>query len=476
MKIKRVYIASAIVLILASVFSNGYFNPDEHFQILEFAGLKLNLNVAANLPWEYHYEMRSVIQPSIVVLLFRLFNLTGINNPFIVAFVLRLMSAAMTFLVMHLMYKAYIGEIKNPVLKRWYLLLSFLLWTLVFIGVRFSSENWSGIFFLLAFSLMHVKRSHRKIFFLFIGLLLGAAFLFRYQTGFLIAGFIAWYWIIKKNKMVCSLMMLGIFSMTAAGILIDRWFYGHWTITAWNYFNENIIYDKVSGFGTMPWWYYFKILSTNAFPLFGIPFLLSFIVVFVFRRRDVLTFTLLPFLLIHFFIGHKEIRFLFPVIGFLPVVIIKALEVLQEKINPAFTDQKAMRIAVVLFWSFNIAALLIVTFKPANPQINLFHKLYSNYHEPATLYFIDDNPYHRALDVYFYKRSNLTIRQIKSVSEIVHDSSSKQLFVTQKRNLADGITQTKKLIYSTFPEWIRKFNFNHWLERSDCWYVYEIDH
>lgn len=47
---KWVFIASALALVLTSIFSLGYHQFDEHFQILEFAGLKLNLTTSANLP------------------------------------------------------------------------------------------------------------------------------------------------------------------------------------------------------------------------------------------------------------------------------------------------------------------------------------------------------------------------------------------------------------------------------------------
>jgi len=32
-----------------------------------------------------------------------------------------------------------------------------------------------------------------------------------------------------------------------------------------------------------------------------------------------------------------------------------------------------------------------------------------------------------------------------------------------------------KLIYSSFPDWVLKFNFANWLERTKVWYVYELE-
>ena len=63
-----IYLLSILTLIITAFFSSGYYHFDEHFQILEFAGLKLKMTLATNLPWEYTYQMRPAIQPAIVVL------------------------------------------------------------------------------------------------------------------------------------------------------------------------------------------------------------------------------------------------------------------------------------------------------------------------------------------------------------------------------------------------------------------------
>src|ERR1035438_3572989 len=119
MKEKNVYILSSIILIVASFCSTGYYNLDEHVQILEFAALKLNLAPASSMPWEFHCQMRSAIQPAIVVLSTHIFNHIGISSPFIIALFLRLISAAIAFLSMYLIYKTYSKTIADIILKKW---------------------------------------------------------------------------------------------------------------------------------------------------------------------------------------------------------------------------------------------------------------------------------------------------------------------------------------------------------------------
>src|SRR5512138_4827 len=113
-----IYCISALALLVTTWFAVGYSHPDEHFQILEFAGLKLGRNVPSNLPWEYHVQMRSAFQPAIVVWVHDFLKIFGSDNPFTLAFILRVLSAGLAFLSMLLLYKAYSKEIKNDTLAK----------------------------------------------------------------------------------------------------------------------------------------------------------------------------------------------------------------------------------------------------------------------------------------------------------------------------------------------------------------------
>jgi GPI mannosyltransferase 3 len=474
MKRKYIYLLSIITLIITAFFSTGYYHFDEHFQILEFAALKLKMTGETNLPWEYFYQMRPAIQPAMVVLVFKFFHVFGINNPFTITLLLRLLSAAIAFLGMYLIYKSFSKTIINDTLKVWFLILSFFLWFMIYNNVRFSSENWSGSIFLIAFSLLNIKHFPNRIFYLYIGMILGLSFLFRYQTGLLVAGLILWHLFINKNISNTIFLMLGVIILIGIGILIDRWFYGNWTLTTWNYFNQNILQNRVSDFGIRPWWYYIERTFIQGIPPFSIIYIVSFVLVFIYKRKDLLTWTIFPFLFIHFIIGHKEIRFLFPVIGFLPIMIIKSLEIIQTKWNEAFPDNKFVKTFAKLFWVVNIIFLIIIAFSPADGQISLYDKLYFDYKGPTTLYYTSDNPYHRVLDINFYKRANLEIVKLDSFNNLDLKANRKQLFVTKDKSIVNDIKAQKKIIYSSFPNWIKMLDFNNWIARTNCWYVYEL--
>ena len=150
---------------------------------------------------------------------------------------------------------------------------------------------------------------------------MGFSFLFRYQAGFMIVGFAAWLLFIEKEKLKYLITFsLVILSIIGAGVLVDIWFYGEFTFSAYNYFYENIMLNKAQDYGVDPWWSYITAFIERAIPPFSILFLGAFGILFYFKWKNPLTWVLVPFILIHFVLSHKELRFLFPMVYFLPII------------------------------------------------------------------------------------------------------------------------------------------------------------
>ena len=219
--------------------------------------------------------------------------------------------------------------------------------------------------------------------------------------------------------------------------------------------------------------FYITAAIEHGIPPFSLLYLASTLLLIIFKPKDLLTWVLVPFLLIHFVIGHKELRFLFPMIGFLPGIIVKSIELIQNKWNIELTRNKIFKLFMVGFWVTNFALLAVVTLRPADNQVPLYKTIYSNYEQPITLYCIEDNPYYRVLYISFYKRENLTIKTVQSVNDIPIQGRS-YLIVTKNSDEAKEIPKEANLIYSSFPEWIKMFNFNDWQERTNEWLLYEV--
>jgi len=472
-QIKRYQLIGALGLLIASIFSVGYHHFDEHFQILEFAGLKLGLTEVSDLAWEYQYQIRPSLQPAIAVLAHRFLGLFGLEDPFLISTFLRLISAGLSFLSITLLYRAFKDKISDPRLQKWLLILSYTLWFIFYIGVRFSSENWSGICFITGFSIYFLLKKRHLSTFLGIGALFGLSFLFRFQAALMVLGFSLWLLIINRErfKNLLSLFM-GFALIFLLGMLVDKWFYGEWTVSSWNYFTQNIIEDKVSGFGVRPWYWYLTKSLESGVPPISLFFVMAFFVLLFFKPKSPVIWAMLPFLLVHSIIGHKEFRFLFPLYLFMPLVMIQGVEVIQERYLPHFSKNRFWDGFMKLLIVVNTVLILIVVFKPADNQIALYKTLYQNYEKPTELFYIEKNPYHRVLEVKYYKRENLTIKQIDSIDQI--PEGERHLLVIDKRLKAKD-DRIGNLVYSTFPNWLLKYNFNNWQERTFSWYVYEVN-
>jgi phosphatidylinositol glycan class B len=243
---RTVLIVALALHLSAALLSVGYYAADEHFQILEFAGLKLGINQPEDLPWEYPTRMRPALQPAMAYAAIKALSAVGIRNPFDQVTFLRLVSALASLLGIFLLIRAFIPEFTSERLKRWLVYLSLLLWFMPFQHVRFCSETWSGLAFFMGLALLwpavRDRDQNAVTPDLAIGLLFGASFLFRYQAGIWVAALFLWL-LIRRHNQAPRLIRLATGSLLAigVGVLIDRWFYGAWTLTAWNYLKLNLI-------------------------------------------------------------------------------------------------------------------------------------------------------------------------------------------------------------------------------------------
>jgi phosphatidylinositol glycan class B len=465
-------LVAVLAFLIAAVFSVGYHHFDEHFQIIEFAAFKLGKNSIDAMPWEYHQRIRPTLQPAMLVGFQRFLSWFTVKDPFVIATLLRLISGTFAFYLTNLMYRSYKKSISDPVILKWFLILTYTLWFSFYIGVRFSSENWSALTFMLAFCLYLLKEERSLRDYLLIGVLFGFSFIFRFQAALMIIGFSLWMLIIAKEKFKKLLMIiLGFTLIFFLGVLVDRWFYGEWTLSSYNYIAE-FVGDQVSRFGDRPWYWYFTKVFESTVPPISLLILLSYLILVFLRPKSAVVWVTLPFILVHILIGHKELRFLFPLYLFVPIIIVKGMISVQKLFTLKLSSNTAMRWVMKLVFVVNFILLIVVIFKPADNQIGLYQTIYRNYHKPITLYYLDRNPYHRVLPINYYKRNQLAIYQVNDIEEIPRDTTTK-LVVLEHRLKKDQL-KNARLVYSSFPQWLLEYNFNNWQDRTSAWYVYEF--
>lgn len=455
------FTVSLALHIAAAIFSVGYHHYDEHFQILEFATIKLPFSSGseADLAWEYTAQIRPAIQPLFVVFVGRAMHHFGSYDPFICVLILQLFSALLGWLSLMLFCKEasqwFTGDFPSKIV----LAASSLFWIFPYVHARYSSESWSGSLFFLALSLL-LKTSRKSqlssgkdvIGFLFTGLLLGLAFIVRFQTGLMIAGLLTWCIIITKIHWKTLFLMIGGIGIgLLTGIVIDTWYYGEWVFTPWNYFKTNIIHDAASNFGVSPWWSYFLWLSQTILPPFSIIILLAFTYALVSRRSNVLTWIIVPFMIIHLIVPHKELRFLFPLINAAPAL----LAVTYIDISTRLSIRRLSTALFIAFGIANIFPLLTATFQPINTDIALYKYIWRNYAKTGKAVQLacnGRNPFIWAtLNINFYKPKNLRVIGEQPNSErypMVHEPPSKLLIIHHTlRSDTLPASNTRKVVY-----------------------------
>jgi phosphatidylinositol glycan class B len=203
-------IAISLALHITAAWKSAiYLHPDEYYQIVEFASYKMHITTADQMPWEFGDKIRPAFQPVMCYMIFKVLNHINITDRYTQLFVLRLLSAFFLLFCVTLFCVSSMPSV-NEKYRRIYIIALYGFWYPYTYGAHFSSETWSCCMLLIAISsiLMYYEREEKKpmLFFSCLGLLLGTAFLLRFQTAFISMGILAWLLIVKKEKFSALMM------------------------------------------------------------------------------------------------------------------------------------------------------------------------------------------------------------------------------------------------------------------------------
>src|SRR5580692_1506230 len=96
----------AAVTLVTAWFSNTFYFPDEHYQVLEFMSYRLGITAAPDLPWEFSAHIRPWLQPLIYFLIAKPLLLIGLKDMFVVTFILRLATGIFSLAALALFARA----------------------------------------------------------------------------------------------------------------------------------------------------------------------------------------------------------------------------------------------------------------------------------------------------------------------------------------------------------------------------------
>jgi GPI mannosyltransferase 3 len=425
---RKAFLILALMLLATAWTSYGYFNLDEHFQIIEFAGTKLEIVPIQNLPWEYKAEIRPWLQPILFIGICKLLRFCGIEDRFIWTFIFRLCCAVGGFFALLKVYRLGKTWFSDKQDQRRHLWLCTTLGFLPFLFVRTSSESLSASFFTIGVCLLlkdldpsnpaAATISYRR--WLLFGLMSGLAFEFRYQIILMAGGLGLWLLLLAKTKgksiFVASIGFLIVFGV---GLLADRFGYGKWTFPFYNYFRVNLIEGKTADFGTDPFFAYLYLVCANFFAPIVLILLISLLVFWTRKPKHVLAWITFPFFVFHCFIGHKEDRFLIPLL--LLTILIPHLVFLKNGliVLPGFFKTRFWRLTYKWLWRYNWVGLLLFCIYPFDVEPYIKHQKFIYEHQGSTntYYAVDFNPYRRNELIYsFYRPNDLTVVEVDNLA------------------------------------------------------------
>ena len=477
---KRNYIYLAIVLyMIAAYCSMGQNSPDEYYQILQFAAYKLGKAPSSSLSWEFTQHARPALQVWLAVMVYNFCAMLASANPFVVAMILRLFSAIISLLSALLFIHAFLPSIKHSRARHWFILLSLFSWLILYNSVRFSAENLSAKFFLLAFAMLFLPKLNRRIIFqLLIGFSFGLAVVLRLQMILAVGAILLWLTIVNNfihvdntNARVVTWRIYPylIFAFIAAnlvGVVIDHWFYGQWVWSNFQYLYANLVQGKAASFGSEPWYFYAAIA---AFVPYGLIYLCATFVAIRYKIYNPVVWVIVIFIAGHMLIAHKELRFLVPILGFMPLLIAYTIDIAID--NNKFTGKVSRRIWRYS-WYFNCFAVILVAFLPSGTNVLLCKTIYDRYTQQVDFYTTSTG----GNIVDFYKRDNLQVhylKDIKEISTIKCPTGSECLVAFTCGELKQyQTTQKGEIIYDNCPNWVDYINVNDWVSRSGLFRIY----
>ncbi len=481
-----VFVALAFQL-LAAINNEGFHDPDEHLQMLDFRARKAEPGTQSELAPDLQQKARPTLMAAFASLTVQGANQMGIANPYLQAGILRILSAILGVFGAFFIYRVLKRECNSETARDWLLSLLLLLWFLVFIRARFSPENWSGLFFFVGIVWYYRDDLKEDVRCMLVGALLGLAFLIHFQTVFLIAGFFGWLIVVEKEEPRVFITLLGgMASAALPGLLADRYMYGEWTFSPWNNLT-GVMSGTISSKGVAePWWFYFTEVARGGIYPVGAAIVICSILFALLFRRHILTWLVVPFLFVHMVMPHKELRLLYPLVPVLPVMIVLSIQRFSRLIRSDKTREKVGRIFYTVvhpIWAINLVFLVLVSLFPADQYAPLYRHIYNEYggHQVALVHQGED-PYGRTpgrkhfFAPAFLQRVSLEKRgQCQELLE--GGSTAKVLLLLNEFDVPDSLQRQNlsfALAYQNMPEWAPVRIILNWFGRGRILTLYEV--
>jgi GPI mannosyltransferase 3 len=475
LSIKKIALVSLFFHILAAVFSTGFHHFDEHFQIYEFLNFKLGNIPSGDLAWEYREKIRPWFQIFNYWVIHQGLSAVGVSSPFVMAFFFRLATSLFGWGALVSLY---------PVIRYWFKEVKFqklawamvhLSWFIPYIQVRTSSESFGISFFLLGFSLfmncVHNQKHSAWDSFL-AGIFFGLSYLSRFQMALPIA--FLWFWAVSFRRDLARDLFqfaIAIVLIIGVGFVYDFWGYGVWSFSLWHYFRTNFLEGIMGSVQQYPWYWYLRWSFLRGIPPVALPLILATLWGWWRYRKHPLTWITFPLFAFHSWVGHKELRYIYPAIVVCPFYLVYWLQDHREKVEVLW-QKRWVRGLTKFVIGVNFLFLFISSMRPANPSVKFYQYLY-NHPEIKEIYALHESPYTMlGLPISFYKPSYLKDYVLKDENEISFEKGQYFFFNRGHHIIKWEKDERCQIKFMAYPRWSLNYNIGNWLSRSRVWSLF----
>ena len=467
------WLGLSLSLVLVAAFqSDGFHHPDEYFQTLEFAGAKLGRTPVKDLPWEYAARMRAWLQPALYVLEARGMKAIGATDPFTWAFAFRLTSGLLAWLGIAGLALNLWRWLPDLDARRAAMRALALTWFIPYLAVRTSSESLAGSCLTLAVSLLSLSLRDRDtgpsspsaLAMAVVGLLLGVAFELRFAVGIAVLGVLAWAIVVGR---VPAWRMLwagcGLAAVLGLAAVVDRWGYGDWAFPPYEYALQNLVLGRAAAqFGTEPWYGYVTLATLGPAAPLVVLALAGAALGCIRNRRHVLTWASVPFFVAHCLIAHKELRFLFPLAAFVPVLIVLGFAPSASSEGGRLAQLWRLRHGSVgrALMVVNLLALAAFSLVPTRPQLGFQHFVRRNYPDGFSAYVLAaGSPWTaQGLRMHFYRPDSLKLEGIASLDDVERRRPPAFLVITDSCASLQPRDYACEPLYRSLPCFLHDFS------------------
>lgn len=442
-KSKKYITIGLLFHLIAAIFSIGFFRHDEQREILQMVGYKLGFYDSSYLSFQFHTQIRPWLQPLLYFWSSKIYAVFFNLNPNHLAMLFRFISSLIGISSLWLLYKTFEERFQETKNQEIYFFFAAFLWFLPFLHARTSNENLCSSFFI--FGLYYLSKKISLTGALLAGIFLGISFVLRFQMVVMISSTVLWFLIFKKYSFKNFLVLtLGFFLSLAISTALDTYFYGHFTFTPYNYFYVNIIQKYAVQFGISPWYDYFIQAYKGGVPPLSLFFIFTFLLLWIKFSKSLLTWITFPFFLVHCLIGHKEFRFIFPIVFFLPVIFTFLIMELNLVVKKSW---------IILFQVFNIPFLIYFSVVPASNLMKYYEHLYYKKNLVEKVYVT--SPYEDYTKFYLKNDIKYILYRPNEVKQLAA-SDKKVYFFAMNMEERDLILENSqcKIDFSLFPKWL----------------------